>query len=259
MNWLLLRGLYRHQLHWGEFPETFSGSLPGIKPVLLDLPGCGSASHVAVPWSVPAMTQELRARWLEHRKRTPGQWSLLAVSLGAMVALDWCDRYPADFERLVVINTSARNLSSRNERFNPRFLPSAARIALSGDVREQESAILEMTSNLKAEARATALERNVEIAKRKPIPRSVAVRQLAAAARFSAPHRLAVPALVISSLGDKLVSPAVSARLARRIGATHAEHPWSGHDLPLDDPGWLARTVADWCVETRIDALRSNN
>ena len=40
--------------------------------------------------------------------------------------------------------------------------------------------------------------------------------------------------------------PRCSAALARRWSARRAVHPDGGHDLSLDDPGWLADTLADW-------------
>jgi pimeloyl-ACP methyl ester carboxylesterase len=170
----------------------------------------------------------------------------MAVSLGAMVALDWCNRFPSDFERLVVINTSARNLGTRDERFSPRFIAPLAGLLLGSQIRHQEDLILKMTSNLEGAQRDAALERNIQIATAQPIPRRVAVHQLLAAARFKAPARLPIPTLVIRSLGDRLVNPECSARLARRLGAPMIEHPDAGHDLALDDPDWLAKVVAHW-------------
>ncbi|MDF3831688.1 alpha/beta hydrolase, partial [Cupriavidus basilensis] len=52
--------------------------------------------------------------------------------------------------------------------------------------------------------------------------------------------------LVISSKTDRLVDPACSARLAAAWSVPHRRHPWAGHDLPHDDPAWLAATVAHW-------------
>jgi hypothetical protein len=51
---------------------------------------------------------------------------------------------------------------------------------------------------------------------------------------------------VVSSGADALVHPHCSAALARAWGAKHVAHPWAGHDLPHDDPGWLANSIAQW-------------
>jgi predicted alpha/beta hydrolase family esterase len=51
---------------------------------------------------------------------------------------------------------------------------------------------------------------------------------------------------VLRSLGDQMVSPHCSAALARHWACALWEHPSAGHDLALDDPQWLARTVARW-------------
>jgi hypothetical protein len=34
--------------------------------------------------------------------------------------------------------------------------------------------------------------------------------------------------------------------MSERLGADLLSHPWAGHDLPADDPEWLAREVSEW-------------
>jgi pimeloyl-ACP methyl ester carboxylesterase len=79
-----------------------------------------------------------------------------------------------------------------------------------------------------------------------PVSRRNALRQLLAAARFSAADKPAVPLLVLAGAADGMVSPRCSQRLAQAWGASFALHPTAGHDLPLDDADWVAREVAAW-------------
>ena len=80
-----------------------------------------------------------------------------------------------------------------------------------------------------------------------PPSRANALRQLAAAARFEGPALPpCCPLLLLVSRADALVHPACSVKLAARWGAPLIEHPWAGHDLPHDDPAWLADTIAAW-------------
>jgi len=80
-----------------------------------------------------------------------------------------------------------------------------------------------------------------------PVSRANTLRQLVAAARYSAPQvRPAVPILVLGSAGDRLVDPRCSLELARRWGTAFAQHPDAGHDLPLDDAPWVADRVRAW-------------
>ena len=74
-----------------------------------------------------------------------------------------------------------------------------------------------------------------------------ALRQLLAAARYSAPEAPPpVPVLLLASARDQLVSPNCSRTLARRWGVPLAMHPSAGHDLPLDDGPWVAAEIRRW-------------
>ena len=118
-RWLLLRGLAREQRHWGAFRAALASQ--GAEVQCLDLPGAGTENDRKSPASIRGITEDLRERW----RRTPreGAWGLCAVSLGGMVAMDWCGRHPDDFDALVLVNTSAANLSVPWRRMNLRVLP----------------------------------------------------------------------------------------------------------------------------------------
>jgi pimeloyl-ACP methyl ester carboxylesterase len=70
--------------------------------------------------------------------------------------------------------------------------------------------------------------------------------QLCAAARFfpPAPGSLSAGLWFLGSRRDRLVNVACSRDLAHRYAAPCLEHPWAGHDLPLDDPDWVCERVA---------------
>ena len=113
------------------------------------------------------------------------------------------------------------------------------------DTLRREEAILRLTSNLPvsqvvAEAWATH-------ARTARVTRGNVVRQLVAAARYSsrigAP---AVPTLLLASTQDRLVSVECSRRLAEVWRLPLREHPFAGHDLPLDDPEWVVEAIAQW-------------
>jgi hypothetical protein len=77
--------------------------------------------------------------------------------------------------------------------------------------------------------------------------RAAVLAQLLGAARFvpPPPSELSVRLTFVCSRGDQLVSPRCTRDLSRLYGSPSIEHPWAGHDLPLDDPEWLcARVVA---------------
>lgn len=245
-NWVLLRGLMREQRHWGRFPGELSQALPDAVITTPDLPGNGQRHAMRSPTSVAAMVEFCRA---ELRSRgVPAPYSLLALSLGGMVAVAWASRYPHEVERCVLINTSMRPYSRFHQRLRWQNYPAIIKQLWHGGMENQERLILRLTSREGDQAKRKGIfERWMGYQHQYPVSRANAMRQLWAAARFRAPSaRPALPVLVLSSAGDQLVDPRCSANLARAWQATHTIHPSAGHDLPLDDGAWVAQAIAGW-------------
>lgn len=248
MSWVLLRGLTREARHWGKFPQQIASIDPqaGSKQrVALDLPGNGKFFEQASPRSVHAMVDFARGQLLAQGFKPP--YRLLAMSLGAMVATDWAQRYPHEVAWLVLINTSMRPHSRISERLRPgNWLRLALLAARWPDADYAERVIHQQTCNNIA-ARGDDLAAWVRIRTSAPVSAVNAWRQLWAAARFScATEPPRCPTLVLSSARDQLVHPRCSVRLAQAWQAAHQQHPWAGHDLPHDDADWVCRRVADW-------------
>lgn len=241
-HWLLLRGLSREQRHWGGFPEALSKKL-GAQVHCLDFPGTGTEHARQSPASVRAIADDLRGRWLPGR--AAGPWGLFAMSLGGMVAMDWCAAHPADFSALVLVNSSARNLSPPWRRMRLRVVPQIALALAARDRVKREHRILRMTTRLHRDLPALSREW-ARIGEESPVTRATVLRQLAAAARFRAPLAVRPRALVVSGGQDPFTDPACQHRLAQHFGAPLAVHPEAGHDLSTDDPEWLAEQVRAW-------------
>lgn len=244
-TWVLLRGLTRESRHWGEFPALLQAQLGSAQVVMLDLPGNGTLHSQPSPASVPEMATACRAL-LRERGLTP-PYHLLAMSLGAMVALAWAHEHPGELSGCVLINTSLRTFSPWYQRLRPRNYGAVLGMALSHDVAANERTVLEMTTRHPAVDRPTLLAQWVRWRNEKPVSRANALRQLWAAARFSAPRAAPrVALLVLASTADGLVDPRCSQRLAQAWCAPLRSHPTAGHDLPLDDGAWVAREVVAW-------------
>lgn len=243
--WILLRGLSREARHWGDFAELLRREIAGAQVFAPDLPGNGSRCRDKSPLRVEAMVEALRAQLAAQGVAPP--YRLLAMSLGAMVAIDWASRHPGEVGGAVLINTSLRPFSPFYRRLKPanyrRLLMLVLRAA--GD-REWERAILELTSR-RAAAHEEVLDDWLAYRRENPVAIGNALRQLVAAARYRAPLIQPLPPLlVLSSLGDALVDSDCSRQLAQRWNLAHAVHPSAGHDLPLDDGDWVARQVLRW-------------
>ena len=109
-TWILLRGLTRESGHWGEFTSQFAHIATDSQVIPLDLPGNGQFHQQSSPLSVRDMVEHCRAQLLARRVAPP--YGIVAMSLGAMVAVDWSRSYPQDVLAQVLINTSMRPLNS---------------------------------------------------------------------------------------------------------------------------------------------------
>ncbi len=245
MNWLFLRGLVREQRHWADFPERFRAVHPQARIFMLDFPGIGTEIERPSPWDLEGIMRDLRNRWRRLRESQPGPWALLSISLGSMAGVRWAEEFPADFERIVLINTSASGLSTPWRRLAPTGLADLGRTILRRSPVDKEMAILDMVSNLRQDRRELA-EAWAAIAPSPAKRADIFARQVAAALRFSCSAPLAVPVLVLNSAKDRMVDASCSRVIAERLGAPLITHPEAGHDLPLDDGTWVAERVRDW-------------
>jgi pimeloyl-ACP methyl ester carboxylesterase len=246
-TWILLRGLTRETRHWGRLPDALRDAVAG-RLLLLDLPGNGEFARQRAPATVAEMVACVRRAALQTG--APGPYSVLAMSLGGMVATAWAQRHPQEIERMVLINTSMRPFSLPHERLRPAAWPGLLGVALHwSDAFDAERGIHRLTCN-NVDTLSADLDAWVGIRRSAPVTRANALRQLWAAARFSAVAQApACALLILAASADRLVDPLCSAKLAAAWGAAHREHPWAGHDLPHDDPGWVAAQVRAWLAE----------
>ncbi|MFO1336741.1 MAG: alpha/beta hydrolase [Burkholderiaceae bacterium] len=243
-TWVLLRGLTREAAHWGDFPAALQARWPTARVLTLDLPGCGTEHRQRSPDRIEGMVDALRAQLKTRQVATPVH--LLALSLGGMVAVDWARRYPGELAGVVLVNTSLARFSRVDQRLRPANLPALLRLLLAARrPAAREAIVLRLTSN-RADEWPAVVSAWADVRRARPVSTMNALRQLLAAARYRAPRDApAVPALVLTSAGDRLVDPACSRRLAAAWSWPLAEHPGAGHDLPLDDGAWVIDQVVD--------------
>jgi alpha-beta hydrolase superfamily lysophospholipase len=244
VNFLLMRGLIREQRHWGKFPELLQERWPRAAILKLDLPGTGTEYQRECPATLAAITDDLRARFVEARADFDGPFTVVAVSLGGMVALDWCARHSSDFARAVVINSSAGDLSRVWERLDWKNYGTVLRGIATGDVGVRERCIIDMTINRSDFNRDELVERWSGYARDQPVKKSTLMRQLAAAARSKLDRRERAPTLVLASKADRLVRSICSERIATALSAPLELHDSGGHDLSFDAGGWVIDRVA---------------
>lgn len=245
--WVLLRGLTRETRHWGAFLPVLQQAVAPTPVWVADLPGNGEYNQRRSPARVEVMVDAVRADLIERGVAPP--YRLVAMSLGAMVATAWAQRYPQELQAMVLINTSLRPFNPFYQRLRPQAWLDVMWLACrwsGGDALATERRILRRTSGASAE-HLSVLQDWWRWRRQRPVSAGNALRQLLAAARFRAARAApAVSTLLLLGAADALVHPDCSRRLARQWQCDLAEHPRAGHDLPLDAPAWVASQIRDW-------------
>lgn len=240
-NWVLLRGLIREQRHWEGFPDKMRAAYPDANIITIDVAGNGTRYQETSPTTIRGLMESVRSE-LERQQHQP-PFSLLALSMGAMIAMEWMVRHPQDIQRGVLINSSLSAFNPFYQRLNPRNYTRILGGFFERDLFQRERSILQMTSNMRADHDAIAL-RWASYAQQYPMARANAIRQLRASARFSQPSTQPTqPLLVLCSKNDRLVNNECSHAIAQRWQTSIAQHPHAGHDLPLDDADWIIQQL----------------
>jgi pimeloyl-ACP methyl ester carboxylesterase len=246
-TWVLLRGLMREARHWGDFPLVFQNGMGAPDVVTLDFPGNGSLHSQASPTSVAEMAENCRAQ-LRQLGYTP-PYRVLALSLGAMVAVEWSTQHPADIEKLVLINTSLAPHNPFYHRLRPANYAALAGFLFFASTAQRENLILRITSkrNRTPHEQACLLKQWIAYAQAYPVSRANILRQLRAAMFYRvASTAPPVPVLLLAGQQDQLVNVKCSLKLAQRWNCAISLHPTAGHDIPLDDGVWVTQQVRDW-------------
>lgn len=246
-TWVLLRGLMREARHWGEFLAQFNEVAGTNTIVTLDFPGNGSLHGQRSASSVTEMTEFCRLQLQQMGHYPP--YRLLAMSLGAMVAVDWATRYPVELDCMVLINTSLAPYSPFYWRLRPANYLALFGTLLLGSKTQQQALILRITSNAmrSKQQRMALLKLWVGYARECPVTRGNVRRQLCAAAGYHAVSgQPLIPVLLLTGQQDQLVDSRCSEVLAARWQCPIKRHPTAGHDLPLDEGVWVTQQVKDW-------------
>jgi len=247
--WILLRGLVREQRHWENFPDIFHSTFPDDRILLYDFPGNGQRFKESSATSIGDMVEDIRLHLSTNDVQQPVY--IIALSLGAMVAVEWLNRYPNECAGAVLISTSLRGLNP----FYQRLLPSNyamifKSLLFPGSIQQKEKRILNLVSNIVANdsnTRETIIDHWVNYAEQYPVSGKNGLRQLLSAMRFKVPAQCPeVPILVLRSIADHMVSPECSLTLATHWNLPLETHETAGHDIPLDDASWVSEKIMQW-------------
>jgi pimeloyl-[acyl-carrier protein] methyl ester esterase len=247
MHIVLLRGLAREAAHWLDFPDQLQTQLKtqlgeNCQLHLVDFPGCGKYAQQTALTSIADMTEFARNEITALKPETDSLY-ILGISMGGMVALDWAQRYPHTVRGLVLLNSSAGNHPPW-WRLRPAAWPTMV-YALLASTQAREARVLKIVSNNKVDY-SQHLNQWLYIQRQRPVTRATIITMLRAAAQFRPRQTCIAKGLVLASDTDRMVSVRASEAIARQFHWPISKHPSAGHDLPMDDPHWVATQIATW-------------
>jgi pimeloyl-ACP methyl ester carboxylesterase len=249
-NWLLLRGLARESAHWGDFTPQLQTAFPDATITLLDLPGTGRFYKDISPRTIKTISETVRRQALDKGcLQQPA--TILAISLGAMVAWEWMRNYPDDICGASLINTSFAGLSPFYHRLRWQSVGQFAALLMKRNVRNRETAVLHLVSNRREQDEQVG-QAWEKIQQQRPISLNNSLRQIIAAASYR-PGDLkpGQPVLLLNGKGDRLVAPICSEAIHNKWNLELCCHPWGGHDLTLDAGAWVVSQLKQWVLEMR--------
>jgi pimeloyl-ACP methyl ester carboxylesterase len=256
-TWILLRGLMRDARHWGSFPSHFQQKFPQDKILALDFPGNGAFVDQASCINVEAMMQHCRSQLALRGEQPP--YRLVALSLGAMVAIEWARQWPQEVECMALMNTSVAPINPFYERLRPRnYLALFVALSLQA-IAQREKTLLRITTSMLDDIALNLVWENwTSLAQQRVTTRVNICRQLLAAMRFRM-HQASPSVSTLMLVGDKdrLVNPNCSHTLAQRWNSSLVMHPHAGHDLVLDDEAWVIQQIETWSKSVQSQKNRS--
>ena len=258
-TWVLLRGLMRDSRHWYGFDQLIKQL--GINLICVDLPGNGRLAQQVSPLQIDqycdAVWQQIDAAMLESPELN-SPLMLVGLSMGGMLALQMAAHRPQSVRQVVVINSSAANMSIWYRRFQlaPLFVCSVKALwvamgELMSDLNDHshkshvhiiESIVLRYTSRNQSN--------NIELLKTWSLMRqqqhtsfSNGLRQLYACASFNCPTLPSIAVSVIVANQDQLAHPKCSDNLAVFYQTQLHKIDNCGHDASLDQPKELLQLL----------------
>lgn len=245
--YFFIRGLIRSQFHWHQFPSHFEHTTQqhslNSTSVFLDIPGNGQRFQQRTPFSIAEMAADIEQQiqqYLTSHTLPPGRkLHLVGISMGGMIAAELISKTKLEFSSMHIINSSFANLSPFWHRMRlPAVLNLVSNI---WQIETREKTILKWTSNNPLSLALTP--QWVDEAKQHPLSLRNAFAQLWAASHYFVGKKGKVNSFIYCCKADHLVNWKCSAKLADYWQLPLECELESGHDLPLDNPDWLAEKI----------------
>ena len=245
--YFFIRGLIRSQFHWYHFPAHLDRlaqqQAANSTSIFFDIPGNGKRFQQATPFSIAAMAldieQQIQDYLTANAISSSSKLHLVGISMGGMIAAELVSKTDVEFASVHIINSSFANLSPFWHRMK---LPAVWDLVTNiWRTDKRESTILKWTSNDPA-ALALAPEW-VKEAEQHPLSLRNAFAQLWAASHYFVGQKAHKNSHIYCCKADQLVNWKCSEKLAHYWAVPLECELEAGHDLPLDNPDWLAGKI----------------
>jgi pimeloyl-ACP methyl ester carboxylesterase len=244
-----LRGLIRGNFHWNEFPDFLKQIAPDIHFLPLEMAGNGArvteVSHTDPICAVEDFRNEFSKWKRTHPEFQSAPVTVLAFSLGGMVALKWAELYPDEIDQLIVVNSSLKQYSPFYKRLLPQNYFDIFKNLGFGSLVQQEEVTLALSSNDPSLIKKY-LPKYVEFAAQNRVRHSNFLRQLMMASRLRMTKPLSIKPIFICSRKDRMVSSTCSEVLAEKFNGPIHFNESAGHDISFDQPAWLAEKIKEF-------------
>lgn len=237
-QWILIRGLAREQEHWVDFKNQLQSMDPESEVIGIDLPGAGKYHRLSSPMTIAGIAEFVHSQI--QPSKNDQQRIIVSISLGGMVATELVHLHPKDYQGLVLINSSFKNLSSLFQRIQMDALLQMYKAITALSPIDRERSVLDMVSNLPREQKEIVAQKWAQISLDRPVAILNFIKQLVAAALYEAPEaKPELPMLILTSVADNMVNFRCSKAIAERWKLPIEVHETSGHEMALDAPHWV--------------------
>ena len=242
-DWILIRGLIRSSFHWHQFPDELRKQFPHDRIHCIDIPGNGERFRENTPFSIAAISSDILKQIRNITSENTGNIHIIAISMGTMITTELLRQKEVVIQSAHLINGSAGNLSPPWKRM--RTLSLLRLLTAVFSVEHLEKAILRVTSSLPGADQKRLYDAWICEAHKHPVSARNIIAQLISASsyRLKSDGFRKTNVFVYCGGEDRLVSPDCSRDMANFLNADIFRHEHAGHDLPLDEPYWLAEII----------------